>query len=45
MEAKKEMWQAPVLEVLDVAQTLAGAGYRQIDWVTEHDADIYDPLS
>ncbi|MCK6078201.1 paeninodin family lasso peptide [Paenibacillus silvae] len=45
MEAKKAPWQAPELEVLDVQQTMAGYGYRQIDWLEEHDADLYDPTS
>ncbi|UOK65256.1 paeninodin family lasso peptide [Paenibacillus amylolyticus] len=41
----KKEWQAPALEVLEVNQTMAGTGYRQIDWVTVHDADLYDPTS
>ncbi|MDR6724374.1 hypothetical protein J2W91_002842 [Paenibacillus amylolyticus] len=45
METKKAPWQAPELEVLDVQQTNAGLGFRQIDWVTEHDAELYDPAS
>ncbi|MCG7378900.1 MULTISPECIES: paeninodin family lasso peptide [Paenibacillus] len=43
MQIEKKQWQAPALEVLEVNQTLAGKGYRQIDWITEHDADLYDP--
>lgn len=42
---RKKEWQAPVLEVLDVNKTMAGTGYRQIDWITEHDADLYDPTT
>ena len=45
METKKATWEAPKLEVLDVLQTMAGHGYRQIDWVSEHDAELYDPQS
>lgn len=45
METKKTPWQAPELEVLDVQQTMAGYGFRQIDWIEEHDADLYDPSS
>jgi len=40
MQMEKKEWQAPALEVLEVNQTMAGVGYRQIDWVTEHDADL-----
>lgn len=36
-------WQVPVLEVLDVNETMAGKGWRQIDWVSEHDADLFNP--
>lgn len=45
MQNEKKEWQAPVLEVLDVNETMAGVGYRQIDWITFHDADLYDPTS
>lgn len=45
METKKTPWQALELEVLDVQQTMAGYGFRQIDWIEEHDADLYDPSS
>ncbi|MDO7907220.1 paeninodin family lasso peptide [Paenibacillus sp. JX-17] len=40
---QKKEWQAPELEVLEVSQTMAGKGYHQIDWISEHDADMYDP--
>ncbi|MCM3132853.1 paeninodin family lasso peptide [Paenibacillus sp. RRE4] len=43
MEKKKTPWLTPELEVLDVQQTMAGYGSRQIDWIEEHDADLYDP--
>ncbi|MDT0123098.1 paeninodin family lasso peptide [Paenibacillus sp. RRE4] len=46
METKKTPWLAPKLEVLDVRQqTMAGRGYKQIDWISEHDADLYNPAS
>ncbi|WP_211746777.1 paeninodin family lasso peptide [Paenibacillus sp. Marseille-Q4541] len=45
MLTEKKEWQVPCLEVLDVSSTKAGKGYRQIDWVTEHDADQYDPVT
>ncbi|MHB0882061.1 paeninodin family lasso peptide [Paenibacillus sp. SEL1] len=40
--SKKE-WQEPTIEMLDISQTMAGKGWRQIDWVSDHDADIYNP--
>ncbi len=40
---EKQEWQAPTLEILDVSETMAGVGYRQIDWITTHDGDMYDP--
>ncbi|MFD1991692.1 paeninodin family lasso peptide [Paenibacillus nicotianae] len=43
MNKEKMQWQAPTLEVLDVNETMAGKGWRQIDWVSEHDADLYNP--
>lgn len=44
MENKQKLeWVEPKLEVLDVSKTMAGIGYRQVDWITTHDADLYDP--
>lgn len=43
MNQEKMQWQAPVLEVLDVNETMSGIGWRQIDWVSEHDADLLNP--
>lgn len=43
MQMEKKEWQAPALEVLEVSQTMAGIGYKEVDWVTVHDADLYDP--
>lgn len=43
MNKEKMQWQAPTLEVLDVNETMAGKGWKQIDWVSEHDADLYNP--
>ncbi|MFD1991691.1 paeninodin family lasso peptide [Paenibacillus nicotianae] len=43
MNQEKMQWQAPTLEVLDVNETMAGKGWRQIDWVSDHDADLYNP--
>ncbi|URJ37659.3 paeninodin family lasso peptide [Paenibacillus polymyxa] len=40
--SKKE-WQKPTIEVLDINQTMAGKGWKQIDWVSDHDADLYNP--
>ncbi|AET59564.1 paeninodin family lasso peptide [Paenibacillus polymyxa] len=40
--SKKE-WQEPTIEVLDINQTMAGKGWKQIDWVSDHDADLYNP--
>ncbi|WP_137078049.1 paeninodin family lasso peptide [Paenibacillus polymyxa] len=40
--SKKE-WQEPTIEVLDINQTKAGKGWKQIDWVSDHDADLYNP--
>lgn len=45
MNAEKKEWQAPALEVLEVNQTMAGVGWRQIDWISDHDADMYNPVS
>ncbi|KAA8787242.1 hypothetical protein ABIE27_003019 [Paenibacillus sp. 4624] len=45
METKNAPWLAPKLEVLEVQQTMGGPGFRQIDWISEHDADLYDPES
>ncbi|EHS58771.1 paeninodin family lasso peptide [Paenibacillus kribbensis] len=42
--SKKE-WQEPTIEVLDINQTMAGKGWKQIDWVSDHDADLYNPPS
>jgi hypothetical protein len=42
--SKKE-WQEPAIEVLDINQTMAGRGWKQIDWVSDHDADLYNPTS
>jgi len=39
----KKAWIQPTLEVLDVRETMAGWGQKEIDWVTTHDADLYDP--
>ncbi|MDT9719247.1 paeninodin family lasso peptide [Paenibacillus sp. ClWae2A] len=41
MQMEKKEWQAPALEVLEVNQTMEGVGYKHIDWVTVHDADLY----
>lgn len=43
MQNDKKEWQEPVLEVLDISMTMAGKGVKQIDWISEHDADIYNP--
>ncbi|MGQ3477924.1 paeninodin family lasso peptide [Paenibacillus sp. TY11] len=40
--SKKE-WQEPTIEVLDINQTMAGEGWKQIDWVSDHDADLRNP--
>jgi hypothetical protein len=40
--SKKE-WQEPTMEVLDINQTMVGKGWKQIDWVSDHDADLYNP--
>ncbi|NEW07133.1 paeninodin family lasso peptide [Paenibacillus sp. SYP-B3998] len=40
---QKKEWQQPTLEVLEVSMTMAGKGTKEIDWVSTHDADIYDP--
>ncbi|MGM1019351.1 MAG: paeninodin family lasso peptide [Bacillota bacterium] len=37
--SKKE-WQEPTIEVLDINQTMAGKGWKEIDWVSDHDADL-----
>ena len=38
MERQQKLeWVKPKLEVLDVSKTMAGTGYRQIDWITTHD--------
>ncbi len=39
----KKAWIQPKLEVLDVRETMAGPGWKQMDWVTEHDADLFNP--
>lgn len=43
MKMEMKEWQEPTLEVLDISMTMAGKGFRQIDWISEHDADLYDP--
>ncbi|MCM3127345.1 MULTISPECIES: paeninodin family lasso peptide [unclassified Paenibacillus] len=43
MHTNKMEWQVPSLEVLDMSETKQGTGFRQIDWISEHDADLYDP--
>ncbi|ALS29701.1 hypothetical protein IJ21_43380 [Paenibacillus sp. 32O-W] len=39
----KQEWQAPVLETLDVKETMYGKGVTEVDSVTINDKDIYDP--
>lgn len=39
----KKVWLQPTLEVLDVSKTMAGLGWKEQDWVTTHDADLYNP--
>ncbi|MGV7115402.1 paeninodin family lasso peptide [Paenibacillus kyungheensis] len=43
MNQEKMQWHTPTLEVLDVNETMAGIGYKQIDWVSDQDADLYNP--
>lgn len=44
MQNKEKMeWKQLGLEVLDVQETMAGKGWKVIDWVSEHDADLYNP--
>ncbi|MFD0697810.1 paeninodin family lasso peptide [Paenibacillus sp. GCM10027628] len=40
---QKKEWEQPTLEVLEVSMTMAGKGTKVIDWVSTHDADLYDP--
>lgn len=44
---EKQVWQAPVLETLDVSETAAGSGLTLIDFTYVNgelvDMDIYDP--
>lgn len=40
----KKGWTKPQLEQLPIEQTLAGFGFKQIDWITTHtNASLYDP--
>ena len=39
----KQAWQAPMLETLNVSETLYGKGMTNIDFVTTEDMDIYTP--
>jgi len=39
----KKEWVVPVVESLDVSETMAGVGTTLIDDVTVNDKDIYDP--
>ncbi|WP_338552643.1 paeninodin family lasso peptide [Paenibacillus sp. KS-LC4] len=39
---EKQQWQAPVLETLQVSETMAGVGTRYIDFVKPGDFDITD---
>jgi|HigsolmetaGSP12D_1036236.scaffolds.fasta_scaffold00391_11 hypothetical protein len=41
-QAKKE-WQSPVLETLNVKETMYGKGKTYIDFVTTDDMDITEP--
>jgi len=47
----KKVWEAPVVEVLEVSQTMAGFGVKAVDSVVYDrdgnviDADLYDPVS
>ncbi|MCM3783259.1 paeninodin family lasso peptide [Neobacillus mesonae] len=43
MLTEKKQWEAPELEMFDISETKAGKGFRQIDWISDHDADMYDP--
>lgn len=43
MNIEKKEWQTPSLEVLEISETKKGIGFRQIDWISEHDGDLYNP--
>ncbi|WP_411345352.1 paeninodin family lasso peptide [Paenibacillus sp. WLX1005] len=40
MEQKKATWHVPQMEILDVNQTMAGKGWRAMDWINYEDADV-----
>ncbi|MBM7567329.1 paeninodin family lasso peptide [Paenibacillus sacheonensis] len=42
MAQAKKAWQQPVLETLEVRQTLEGKGVKYVDQVTPDDKDITD---
>ncbi len=42
MQNTKKEWAAPNLEVLNVNMTMEGPGWKNIDWATPSDADLYN---
>ncbi len=43
MKQLKVQWEKPTLEILEVSHTYGGKGTTQVDTVTTHDFDIWDP--